>query len=528
MVNDRPSLQDLELLAQISQMLTLRDQDRVLERVIELMANSVGAQHVSLLIHPDHMTEWQQVFVRNLASPRERELGQAGRLHFARRVLDQGLAGWVFRQRQGAIILDTKEDDRWVEFADGTSQARSALCVPFVFNDEVLAVLTLLHNEPYYFNEYHLRMTSIVANQATVTVRNAQLFTKMRQQQQQLEAVLHAAPDPLLVINDGVMVLLNHAATQLLGSVTGENGTLFLHQPIAQIAGDDLLFARISEIVRGEPQSGQTWSFEVRSEVLRRDYLVTVTGWEHPVDDNAGYVVIMREITQMRDLNRFKDEMLRIASHDLRSPLALIVGYCSLIELDTPEESPVRDYLDAIMRSTERMNGLLEYLLHVEQIKNSPLELHEDADFLDLVEAAIRNTTPTAVNKAQILETDIALDDRPHTAMNTVLIREAMENLIGNAIKYTPEGGRVRVSAFQQGDYLAFSVEDNGIGIPKEHLPLVFESFYRVKHESTDQIEGRGLGLNLVKTVIERHNGEVWVESEFGVGSRFGFWIPLI
>src|SRR5690606_14305631 len=123
----------------------------------------------------------------------------------------------------------------------------------------------------------------------------------------------------------------------------------------------------------------------------RRDYLVTISVWENTAEGAAlsaapaGYVVVLRDITTLRDLNRFKDEMLQMASHDLRSPLALIVGYCSLIALEAPEGSPVHEYLDIIQRSTERMKGLLDDLLRVEQIRNSPLELNEQVDMLELV-----------------------------------------------------------------------------------------------------------------------------------------------
>ena len=254
---------------------------------------------------------------------------------------------------------------------------------------------------------------------------------------------------------------------------------------------------------------------------------MTVSAWEHPVADTGGYMVILRDITTMRDLNRFKDEMLKMASHDLRSPLALIVGYCSLIALDTPEDSPTQEYLTSILRATERMQGLLDDLLRVEQIRKSPLELHQKVDFCELFETALEHVRPQAEQKHHIIEEERWLDDVPLVTLNPVLIREAMENLISNAIKYTPDGGRICVRAFAQENQLHFNVEDNGIGIPKEHLPRIFETFYRAKQAGSEGIEGRGLGLSLVKTIIERHGGEVWVESEHESGSRFGFWIPM-
>src|SRR5690606_1484974 len=185
------------------------------------------------------------------------------------------------------------------------------------------------------------------------------------------------------------------------------------------------------------------------------------------------------------------------------------------------------EYLDIIQRSTERMKGLLDDLLRVEQIRNSPLELNEQVDMLELVNTVLNNMRPVVESKQQQLEARLSLDNTPIVVGNPVLIREAMENLISNAVKYTPEGGSITVESYVQGKRLHFVVEDNGIGIPRQALPRLFESFYRVNQEGTENIEGRGLGLSLVKTIIDRHNGEVWVESEVGVGSRFGFWVPI-
>ncbi len=521
----RPSLEDFELLAEVSQMLTVLDQDRVLERVIELMGKAVGSEQVSLILHPEYVEDWRQIFVRNLSLSTPPDLKQERSIHFARRVLDKGLAGWVFRNKQGAIIADTTQDERWFIFPDSNSQARSALCIPFLYNDEVLAVLTILHPTPGHFTDYHLRLVTIIANQATVAVRNAQLFNRMLQQQQQLETILHTIPDYLLVLDEaGKIVLVNDTTARLMN---GEQGGSLIGQPLANYLHLDTMFSGVLEILENPVQNGQTWSFETRSERQRRDFLVTVSAWEHPSGDTAGYIVILRDITTMRDLNRFKDEMLKMASHDLRSPLALIVGYCSLIALDTPEDSPTQEYLNAIQRATERMQGLLDDLLRVEQIRKSPLELHQQVDFSELIETAVDHMRPVAAQKHHELDMDVWLDDVPAVTINPVLIREAMENLIGNALKYTPEGGRVTISAFAQDGCLNFSVEDNGIGIPKEHLPRIFETFYRAKQAGSEGIEGRGLGLSLVKTIIERHQGEVWVESDQGKGSRFGFWIPL-
>ncbi|MEP7291419.1 MAG: ATP-binding protein, partial [Chloroflexota bacterium] len=492
------------------------------------MAKAVGANKVSLILRPEHVDDWRQIFVKHLSpDPQDELYEKPPSIHFAQRVLDKGLAGWVFRQKEGAVVRDTQQDDRWYFFPDSDSHARSALGVPFLYNGEVLAVLTMLYPEPDHFNEYHLRLMTIIANQATVAVRNAQLFHQMLQQQQQLETILQTIPDYLFVLDDQRKILLiNDAAAHLIDTADSSLGG-GVGQPLGDFLHVDSMFGSVMDVLQNPVQNGQTWSFEARSERQRRDFLITVSAWEHPAADMGGYMVILRDITTMRDLNRFKDEMLKMASHDLRSPLALIVGYCSLIGLDTPEDSPTQEFLVAIQRATERMQGLLDDLLRVEQIRKSPLELHKKVDFREVVDEAVEHTRALAEQKHHTLETQLWLDDVPPVTINPVLIREAMENLIGNAAKYTPENGRICVTAFVQDNSLNFTVEDNGIGIPSQHLPRIFETFYRARQVGTENIEGRGLGLSLVKTIIERHNGEVWVESEAGSGSRFGFRIPL-
>lgn len=524
----RLSLTDIDLLMQISSMLTTLDRDHVLQQVIALATKAVGAERSSLLLHPDHRDDWMPLILERQphSDSLERLDARQPGFHLAKRVLDQGLAGWALRNRQAALVTDTKTDERWVDFPDSTSQARSALAVPFIYEGEVLGVLTMLHTQPKHFTTHDLQLLTIIVNQATVAIRNAQLFHRLGQQKRQLEAILRAMPDILLVLDDqGRLMLINDAAANLLAPELPL--AEFEKRKLTDFIDSGHVLWAVQEIIN-QPGNSTVWSFEVRSSA-HHDYLGTVAIWTTEPAGASGYVVILRDITTLRDLNRFKDEMLQMASHDLRSPLALIVGYCDLIAMDTPAESHVHEYLDIIQRSTERMSGLLDDLLKVEQIRNSPLELNEQVDFTALVQTAIANTRSTADNKRQQLNMQIELQDLPaFIVLNPVLIREAMENLITNAIKYTTERGTITVRAWVDAGRVHFEVEDTGIGIPKAALSRLFESFYRVKQKGTEKIEGRGLGLSLVKTVVERHQGQVWVESEVGIGSKFGFWLPIV
>ncbi|MCC6615035.1 MAG: GAF domain-containing protein [Anaerolineae bacterium] len=509
-------------------MLTSFDRDRVLKNVIDFLMRSFDVEQASLLMLSGvgEADGWQLFSLRPrfqtaiLRMPMSEEA-----LQQAHRIVNDGLARWVIQQKQGTIIEDTHTDARWLEIPDIPSGVRSVLCVPFVLDDQVIGVFTLQHPEAAHFSELDLQIMTIVANQVSVAMRNAELFTQMQAQQKQLEEVLRAMPDVLFVLDaDGKLLMINESGVELLG---GRDEFALLGKNVRDLQKDDSALSLVVEIIDSPLQSGQRWSFEAHSDQHKRDFVVNVSVWEQEPGGKAGYVIVMRDITQMRDLNRFKDEMLQMASHDLRSPLALIVGYCSLMQMDVDPDSKIAEYLGIVQQQTERMTGLLDDLLRVEKIRTSPLELYERVDFQDVVNSALNSIRASVDAKQQRLSADLRLDHAPTILLSPPLIREAMANLLSNAVKYTPEKGRIKVTAYMADQRVYFVVEDTGIGIPPENLPRLFTSFYRVRQPGSEDVEGRGLGLSLVKTIVERHTGEVWAESTMGVGSRFGFWLPL-
>jgi PAS domain S-box-containing protein len=519
-------MDDLELLAEVSQMLTLLDANQVFEKVIDLTARAVGGSKATLFLQRQH-SGWERI-LGPADERRERSL------HVVKSVLENGLAGWVLRNREAAVVQDTQTDERWHVLPGDDNPVRSAVCVPMMYDDQMLGVLTLDHPEPNHFTERDLRLLTIVANQASAAVRNALLVGQIQDQSYQLAAVLHALPDVLLVLDDsGCILLTNDSAAGLFGGLTpGE----LIDRQLSEFAAQEPALASIQAILDSPDREQQQWIFETRSERTRQDFLVTMSVWhstsaapKNSIGNGslAGYVIILHDITTLRDLNRFKDVMLKIVSHDLRSPLALIVGYCDIIEMDVPPESPVHEYLDIVRKATERMTGLLDGLLRVEAIRKSAQELVENIDFRVLVEMVMDDGRTMASQKDLKLAMDVHLHDVPQITAQPMLLREAMTNLVSNAIKYTRSGGQILVQAYYESDKIHFVVEDNGIGIAADEVSRVFDPLYRAKRKDGERIEGKGLGLSLVKSIIERHHGEVWVESEEDKGSRFGFWLPL-
>jgi PAS domain S-box-containing protein len=517
--NTQPTFEDLELLAEVSQLLNEYELETVLSRVIGLAARAVGASKASLFLHADGQVDWNHVFtMRNLS-------GDEG-VKVVSRVLDSGFAGWVKRHKRGDIISDTEKDDRWIRFPDDPIISRSALCVPFMSDDEVLAVVTLVHHEPYHFTPYHLRLVTIIANQATVAIRNAQLVSNLTRQRQQLVTILQSISDALIVMDrEGIIVMVNESALPLLGQPTMEQA---LGTPLESYDELDVVFQPILGVLYAGPGQETRWTFDTTSDRLKVDYHATMSLWVEPELGVVGYVVVLHDVTTLKDLARFKDEMLRVASHDLRSPLALITGYADMIMLDMPEgDTTIAEYVGVIKKSVERMGSLIDDLLRVERIRNSPLELQSAIDPEALVKQVVVNMRLPAEAKQQKLEVQLQLQGVPRIVADTVLLRQAMENLVTNAIKYTPQHGKITLQSYYDAEKFYFVVVDTGIGIAPQYQKYVFESFYRVPNAATQE-KGSGLGLSLVKNVILRHQGDVWLRSEPGTGSEFGFWLPLL
>jgi two-component system phosphate regulon sensor histidine kinase PhoR len=347
-----------------------------------------------------------------------------------------------------------------------------------------------------------------------------------RTQQQRLQSVLDTLPDSVLMLDaEGRITDLNQAALSLLGATHPVEAT---GRPISDFVALDAVFAPIRQVIVEYDSTVMHRTFAARSDRHWHDYQVTMSGWKDSRWGLGGHIVVLHDSTDLRDLDRFKDEVLRIAASDLRSPLGVIAGYMELIALDTPDvTSPVHQYLGVIRRSTEQMKAMLDELLRVERVINSPLALQEATDFAKLVKVVLVNLRPLADDKNQSFEADLDLETVPRAAVDPVLLRLAMENLIDNAIRFTPEGGQVVVRAYVSDDRFHFETEDTGIGIAPEHLPRVFELFYRIPTETEGEEPGMGLGLSLVRNVVERHQGKVWARSQPGTGSQFGFSLPL-
>ncbi len=231
---------------------------------------------------------------------------------------------------------------------------------------------------------------------------------------------------------------------------------------------------------------------------------------------------------QVRDLEQMKTDMIRIATHDLRAPLNNIIGFVYLLrrELDPATHQQALDYLDYIERSTERMQKITTDILSLERLDATGTLRTERLDLQTLAEQVFREYQEQARRKE--LRFEITLSPQPVMVQGEPsLLYEAISNLVGNAIKYTPSGGAVQVHVNANGDRAYLEVIDTGYGIPEDQQKRLFQPFFRARSSESAEIEGTGLGLHLVRNIITRHDGEMLFSSVYGQGSTFGFTLPL-
>jgi len=504
--------QEVILLASTAELLNSLDLNAVLARTLSLLTESVGADRGSFFVFsPTSQTAERYIIHRDLPPERSQTVVE--------QVLQAGLAGWVYRHRQGALVNDTQQDPRWVTFPDDPLPIRSALCVPFIVADRVNGIMTLECFQPGQFTEADLRLATTVANQAAVTLHNAQLFNRVETQQRQLLAVLRSTHAPILTITaDGLIRLANPAALAMIGlpldSITG--------QPLAALEN-----CPVCPLVARRVAAGET-RFELHDEANQRDYDVQVSSWQDSDSAEAGYVIVLNDITTLKDLDRLKSQMIRMTSHELRNPLMVILGHAEMMLAELDPRSPQFEQVAEITQVAQRMLDTVTQLLSLERIESAAQGPAELFCPLDLIHDVVASLAPLTAGKGHTLTIHLP-ETRPRIRGASALLREAFLNLVDNAIKYTPEGGRIEVHASVDWERrrFEFAVEDNGYGIPPHLQADLFKQFYRARQPGTEHIPGTGLGLSLVKAAVEYHGGEVWFESKPGVGSTFGFWLPL-
>ncbi|HSJ90264.1 MAG TPA: ATP-binding protein [Anaerolineales bacterium] len=504
-VNLQARLQDLNRLLVASQgvasSLTLGDALRpVLEAVI---ANGAGSARIVLV---------RDTFPTTVETPLRFADGleQDVYMHLDHQIL--GLA-----EQQERVVMATLSRNRGLMLDPNLPQPESLIAIALKHENRYYGVLWAAYNKQRVFNESDIRFISTLASQAALAVTNIRLFLTVEVSRRQLEAILNSTPDPVLVTDaSNRLILANPAAGQVFGVTIRRGERPSLEQTIQVKALNDLLITAAGEKRSAEIRMPDGKTYLAMASAMTAD------------GRTAGRVCILRDVTQLKEIDTLKSDFVSTVSHDLRSPLTLMRGYASMMEMTGELNEQQKNYSRMIVQGVDNMAKLVNNLLDLGRIDFGVGLQVEQVPILDIVERVTSSLQLLATQKKISLGVEIP-HDLPHAVeADQALLHQAVYNLVENALKYTPEGGVVTIHLECTPATLTFAIEDSGIGIPKSDLPRLFEKFYRGTNREALAQRGTGLGLAIVKSIAERHGGKVWVESELGKGSTFFLLIPLV
>ncbi len=503
--------------------------------------------------------------------------------------VEVGVVGHTVRTGKPYYAPDTLADPHYF-YID--SWARSELCVPIVDEGGVIGALDVESDQLDAFDEYDISLLEAVADTIATGLRNVRLYEESRRRVReltllnQISARLGESRDVDEIINavlEGVYELLDldraffitadrkanrwwvsHEKLDpelraVLGTqatfddVAVEAGTLMSGQPFVassveadpRLARDLYRALKIQSLVlvpvrvKTDLRGALGAATGRRQHTWQPDEVRLLEGMAHQLELALENATLIEEayrrnaeledaLARQEELDRLKDEFIQNVSHELRTPLALILGYAEMLaagdlgELRPEQQKPV----EIISRRSRMLSRLVEditLILEAEASPPDPQIIHLGQLALDAVD-----DFQVAAERAGLTLTAEVSPDLPPVRCVPTYLRRVLDNLLGNAAKFTPEGGRITLRVWQDGEYIALAVSDTGVGIPPDKLERIFERFYQVDGSARRKYGGVGLGLALVKEIAEAYGGRVDVESTVGQGSTFTVWLPAV
>jgi PAS domain S-box-containing protein len=395
---------------------------------------------------------------------------------------------------------------------------QSYMCVPLVARGRTLGVISFVSAESgRRYGPDDLALAEELARRAATAVENATLYREVEERAQAARVLETVGDGVFLVDGEGIVRLWNQAAEAITGLARAD----VLGRPAQEVLlGWDHLAAHVPVAGAPGPSSAETMPLELAN----GERWLSISG----VGFDEGTVYAFRDLTEERVLEEIRQDLVATVSHELRTPLAAIYGSALTLARDDIELEDTLNakLLEVIVEESARLADIVNDLLLASQLDAGRLDVHIgscDARALtESVVAAAQTHLPDGVT----VELEIGANDPPAVAADEGQLRQVLGNLIDNAIKYSPDGGDVRLRLEPRDEYVRFAVADEGLGIPPGEQARIFEKFYRLDPHMARGIGGTGLGLYISRELVRRVKGRIWVEPQDGGGSVFYLEIP--
>lgn len=412
---------------------------------------------------------------------------------------------------------------------------RQSLFLPLVIGGEAVGLLIVFRASLVHATENDLQILQSFADQAAIAVHNAQLYARIDHERNRLSAILENSADGVMILDANLRIVgFNRALERMTGWLMGEALGRNQDEVISwkRLERSDLQ----SAMKEGWPfrfsPDAPTETLYVEGDLIRRDGMTLGIGITYaplltPDNHLTNIIANVRDITNFRRAQEMQSEFISTVSHELKTPVALIKGYAGTLRREDVDwdMDVIRSSLEVIEDEADRLAELIENLLQASKLKAQRLRVDLGDAHLDRLAAQVVERFSTQTDKHKFV-----LDfpsDFPVVQADEARIRQVLDNLVNNAIKYSPEGGTITIGGQVDSKYVTIYVRDEGVGISQQDQERVFERFYRVDGALSRSTQGTGLGLYLSKAIVEAHGGSLHVKSKPGAGSTFYFTLPL-
>lgn len=518
---------ELTVLYQVAQLIvSITDIDELLRRTTEFLAERLYTHLFGFMLF-----DVEQEVLRIHPSFH----GMPGEFRNHVLSLDGSVTGYVVRTGNWYIVDDATQEPLYYP---APPLMKSEIAVPVKVSGEIFGVINVESPEYRAFAERDVRFLTTLAGQIAAAIERILIHhhladlvsartVELQQEQERLSALLNGAGEGILFTSpDGQLLYANPAACHLMAveeqKLQGQN---LLHLPHLKMS------AAVQETISTAFRKGKRWSGELTIHVPDKpplDIRLTLSPLYGVDSVVTGFVCMQSDISRLKEVERLKSEFITNVSHELRTPLTNILTSTTLLEKGRPDK---RDrYLHVLKAETNRLSHLVNSLLDLSWLEAGEGSLYlQTVNLTKLLITIWENYAYTAQNRRIAWLYQLA-DDLPEVRADVSQLTLAVRNLLENAFAYTPAGGQVMLSAAlipsQPKPMICLKIQDDGVGIPADELPRVFDRFFRGRASLTLGIPGTGLGLAITRYIIKQHNGWIEIESEEEKGTTVSLWLP--
>ncbi len=472
-------------------------------KVVEAIADTYGYTLVSIYL------------VQGEALLLQHQMGYDNVLH--RIPLTQGVIGRVARTGVPVLLQNVEHDP---DFLGAIGGIVSEVCVPLLDEGQIVGALNVENADGEPLSEADLNLMTALSEHVGVAIARARLYTEVRESERKFRAIIEAIPDLMVRISRDGNILSFGASPE------GLQGLYLSSETIVGSTVDAILPPATANLIRGYIHKAidtgelQVFEYEQPSSQGNQVYEVRLV-----VSGEAEVLAIARDVSERARLEQMKSDFINRAAHELRTPLTTASMMVDLIQEGGSDEEQ-QQYLGILDAELQRQRTLVEELLTVGRLESGTFQLNmRPLDLGPVVQASLSAVISLAHVK-QIEVEDLSVPDLPAVMGNETGLQQVFINLFSNAIKFTPPEGKVSISMNPCEGGVRVRVSDTGMGIPREDLPHLFSRFFRASNAIQNEVPGTGVGLYVVKSIIEKLGGRVMVESQMGEGTTFEVWLP--